>query len=916
MEKFAKQVVAGLVVVAVLLAPVQGGVSVWAAAIEHAAALPPGAVGVVGTIVGALGNLGSQAALSQALTVETQAKAAYLIGAVTLDGVSVLQISGTGGLAAVAPIRPTRRVSSDSRREAIALLRVLDAELENVNWHDLHDPANMGELIARLSKRMPEGRAVAPEQLRSAIQLLQPGLEPIADGVNPWEAYFDGVRGRADARHDSIVDVSHLVSPTDGDWRPAALAMMVKGALNVSRTALMGRKYAADRHLEHEDIRAISTRNYRAAAIYVLDNADTLPLNLDTVIAINKMLTADGLVPADAMGNPYFNGDKKFHREVQQFYDWLASHAGVAFAQHYPMELAERLHYLISHFDSFLDANGRTSRLMADLVLIKAGMAPVFYTDIGDYFKRGTARSNVPPKQRRGYFIEQILEGQKIMSRAVLHRRETLSAEGPEVPDDIRRYVENVAGHNGLPPNPEVRVSVWEFAMITEMLEAHRASIWMKLAQGLDGFSGSYKRFIAGASILEGVSIAMAATMAVYGISEFGLMWTAVAASLGILMRIPGSWVAARVKASPKAIYLVSTVVTGLQILTLPLGLMLFGPHTVGYLAVFIAGQAIYGFTWGATYGMAESTIMPRIVGHNRRTLETAKLMLTALKTVASLVFAFIVGPVINAAVGMSDSIIVYGLTVLAVLPLLASITFLDEPVVGAATAVPAAAASAAAGSKRTSLSLSETLPYMATMFTLFTFYNIYVGGLALFCFNGLAEAGVRTAHTGLMSFLTIGFYNLGGALISIGALIPKLIASLEGARYAQSSATDTSTLMKWFTGLTVAAPIYWWTGIAGWEWVNVVLAAAGLGAAMAFNRSQWMAYYQSVLDDSVRNKVTARLNNVPQIVSFIPFAILTVGQLMGLPVLPFLIAATAFCTLLLAVSWLFAAFGRRAGAP
>ena len=202
----------------------------------------------------------------------------------------------------------------------------------------------------------------------------------------------------------------------------------------------------------------------------MLDNAGSLPLNEATASTLNRMLTEGGLMPEEVRGNMYYNGDAAFHQEERQFYEWLSSPKGTSFAAEHPVELAERVHYVISHFDAALDSNGRTARLMADLVLLKAGLAPAFYMGgIGDYFQRGSVRSGVSPETRLAYFREMAENGRKMMAQAVAykhHLEDPMAHLSPA--DDVASHIQNQEGHQAVAAVPEVRASVAEFIRMTE----------------------------------------------------------------------------------------------------------------------------------------------------------------------------------------------------------------------------------------------------------------------------------------------------------------------------------------------------------------------------------------------------------------------------------------------------------------
>lgn len=898
MPEIVKKATACLLAVSLSLLSASGA---WAGG-PRSASGTPGAVPALGlpvasAVVGALDVMLAQPPGSpEMLSLETQAKAAVLLRHVQ-DQAAPAAAADVAPAPAAVPVEQAERT----------LARV-DEVLRDITWHDLHDPKVAERALRGLTERIPaDGEAPpAPERLRSVLERLRAPLQNGVNGhANPWDVIFDAVGSHAAAEAAPAPDVR--VARDSSRWREVALYIMTAGSLNLSRTAIVGRKFFAH-DLDHDQVKDKATINFLRTAEWMIDNVADLPLSLDTAEQINRMLT-EGLVPERLRGNLFFHGNPKFHDEVKLFYRWLESDKGKAFAREHPVEMAERLHFLLSFFDGAPDSNGRTARMMADLALMKAGMAPAFYLDIDDYFTRGSVRSGVSLEQRRRYFREMVDRGQEVMAtmqpmRERLdrgHSREETAAA--TLAPGILEHITGTPGHDGAPIEPETRGSAIEYLRLAHLpaLNGHVAAAAAGAKEGAAaaGFPGSFRRMLLGISLLEGVSIAMAATMAVYGIKQFGLLYAVIATSLSILTRIPGSWVAAKIKGAldARGIYVASTVVNALQILALPVGLFLFGPGTMGYLAVFMASQAVYGFLWGATFGMAENTIVPKVVGQDRATLERAKLSLMASKTLAALAFAFVVGPVLTFAIGVTPAILVYAGLVLATLPLFLGIRYAPE------TGAAGPAASANGKPKKEGLTLAEAAPYMATMLMVFTFYTVFVGNFATFMFD--------PERATFLSLMTIGFYNAGGAVISMSGVLPRLIASWRGRELppAPPAAKDTSALKKWFGALVLAAAFYLATGLLGLTWLNVTLGAALLGVAIAVNRSQWMAYYMSAVDKAHHEKVASRLNGWPTAASFLPFAILSAGQLLGLPVFPFLLATGIVVAAALAAAW---AFSRR----
>src|SRR5262245_19278121 len=118
----------------------------------------------------------------------------------------------------------------------------------------------------------------------------------------------------------------------------------------------------------------IAMRNFEVAARLVVKEAKTLPLSLATTRKINRILTR-GLIPERHAGNPRY-----YERNTGPFYRWLESKGAQRLGQKDPVQLASKIHDGIQRLDGFADGNGRTSRLMADLALLKYGHGPASYT--------------------------------------------------------------------------------------------------------------------------------------------------------------------------------------------------------------------------------------------------------------------------------------------------------------------------------------------------------------------------------------------------------------------------------------------------------------------------------------------------------------------------------------------------------
>src|SRR5688572_10532971 len=154
---------------------------------------------------------------------------------------------------------------------------------------------------------------------------------------------------------------------------------MMYGSFQMSRSHALGRSLLAPRTLTKAELQATTERDFAVAARYVVSHRHELPLTLSTAQAINRLLTA-GTVPE------HMRGQAAYRADPARLYAWLASSEAVALGQRDPVALAERVHDEVSRLDAFPDGNGRTARLLADLVLLQHGQAPALYQSLEDYF--------------------------------------------------------------------------------------------------------------------------------------------------------------------------------------------------------------------------------------------------------------------------------------------------------------------------------------------------------------------------------------------------------------------------------------------------------------------------------------------------------------------------------------------------
>ena len=209
--------------------------------------------------------------------------------------------------------------------------------------------------------------------------------------------------------------------------KKAAYNVILAGSERVSRTVSHGLNLLSEEITEDIDVEVVAERNFRKALSFIFDNFDSLKINKETAIKINRILT-EKLVPEEKRGNYLYRPTTPYPRKrsdplilngPEKFYSWLESEEGVKLSRNSPIEFAESIHNTIVALDSFPDGNGRLSRLFSDLALMKAGMPPALYSDMNDYFRRGNALSKVSRSARLDYYEEIVENGRKMFYQEI-----------------------------------------------------------------------------------------------------------------------------------------------------------------------------------------------------------------------------------------------------------------------------------------------------------------------------------------------------------------------------------------------------------------------------------------------------------------------------------------------------------------
>ena len=198
-----------------------------------------------------------------------------------------------------------------------------------------------------------------------------------------------------------------------------ALEMMINGAHDMSRTASAG---TTPTLVKATDAKVLSTKadeNIAAAAKFVLENYEKLPINMRTAVKLHDMITA-GI-------EERYNQPEKLKR-LETFFRWTDSDAGRELAESDPVAFAERLHYYVVSLDTLDGGNGRTGRLLVDLVLLQHGLSPARYGSRDDYYAKASPEWGATVRQssklaetdeRVRYFRECVAGGEAFVKEPV-----------------------------------------------------------------------------------------------------------------------------------------------------------------------------------------------------------------------------------------------------------------------------------------------------------------------------------------------------------------------------------------------------------------------------------------------------------------------------------------------------------------
>jgi len=190
--------------------------------------------------------------------------------------------------------------------------------------------------------------------------------------------------------------------------RQRAMVHIMHSSMRLSGT--ISQKYTGIQHKRvypwHKAPKALanqSERNFLTAATLIAKYHNRLPLDIKTADFINRLLNRNTTTKInERVDASHVKWSRQYKATRQTSRDrnnlwWTRTDEGQAMAKSDPVGFAEHFLHFANVIDNgaerYLDANGRTWRLMTDLALLKLGRAPVMYPLLSEYVK-ATPRSN------------------------------------------------------------------------------------------------------------------------------------------------------------------------------------------------------------------------------------------------------------------------------------------------------------------------------------------------------------------------------------------------------------------------------------------------------------------------------------------------------------------------------------------
>jgi hypothetical protein len=253
-----------------------------------------------------------------------------------------------------------------------------------------------------------------PNMERLAEALARDGFEVAPKALRSWLASWLAL----EARYGPTADVLDAVIAARAGACEASVAdarlgtarhLMVEGNTRLSRTLAYAHPHTRALDLDAPEHRRQEARDGLAKAVdFVLARAPTAVPRRDDVIALNA------LVVGDLAGDP---GGRLVHDGAEALFRWLDAQGLEPPDATAALAIAERVHHDIAAADAFVDGNGRTARLVADWVLLRAGRAPAFPRSMAAYFARGSARAPVSRDDKRRAFVRTAARGEAVLRR-------------------------------------------------------------------------------------------------------------------------------------------------------------------------------------------------------------------------------------------------------------------------------------------------------------------------------------------------------------------------------------------------------------------------------------------------------------------------------------------------------------------
>lgn len=428
-----------------------------------------------------------------------------------------------------------------------------------------------------------------------------------------------------------------------------------------------------------------------------------------------------------------------------------------------------------------------------------------------------------------------------------------------------------------------------------------KTSFFGKLGFVWKTLPAAFRKFLLGSVLLTASSEGTGIFYQIYGITQFGAFFGILSLGLTRLFAIPGSRYAAKLvnRFEPIKVYKLTTFIQGAMLIGLFIGAH-FLVGTTPFLVLYLVTQAVNGLIYGATRGMAESTIMPQLVGQDRKELEKAGFVWMIFCEGAALLTAFVLSPLTLVVFGATTTFLIFAAIQFSSLYYFRKVQpaalISAETNQAPQTSQDVTAPKEEAGTLE-KLPWREYIPYLFGSFMHFSFYALFAGTFATYTLKNEVHAAFQT-----------GTYDSGSFLVSLLAVLPAFLALIAAQNKKQQTGTvntqkGSDRLKMWF-GLTALSIVgYLGAGLFGIPALSIAMAAI-LGGLITISRTKWMASYQHRLKPEKHAKMAANLSGLANAMSLIPFVIIAIGQLMNIAILPLLTGVVAVVSIAALLGW------------